>query len=408
MTLPENAESRQTGWRRLLIAVGVTVAAMTPVFMTSAQSAAIESRLHLSAGLFGLALACFFGATAIASPVARRLAVRLPVPAALASVSALSAACLIGLARCDSGWQLMALLAVAGCGNSLTQPVAARIIGSDIAAGRLSLAAGLVGAALGAAPFMPGLLVSTVGVPYGSRAAYTVAAALVAATTLLAFATRRSTTTVIHDPGSPRAGAAPAKPVPGASHAAMAWTVAAAIGSIGSSVCANFFVQIGTVSGLSTTLAGTLLTVASVLAVAVRIGSGALADRSPARNPLAVAAMMVTGAAGLAVITFDTPLAFGVGALLAVAGGWGWTGLLLASTMRILPGQGARAGAIMQAGLFTGTAVAPPTFGFVSAQIGVPATVGVAAVASLAAAALVGYGFAKLRGERVRPSLTSV
>ncbi len=41
--------------------------------------------------------------------------------------------------------------------------------------------------------------------------------------------------------------------------------------------------------------------------------------------------MMLSGAVGLALISLGAPAAFTAGALLAVAGGWGWTGLLLAA-----------------------------------------------------------------------------
>ncbi|MCZ0970379.1 hypothetical protein O1L55_00275 [Streptomyces albulus] len=119
----------------------------------------------------------------------------------------------------------------------------------------------------------------------------------------------------------------------------VAWSAAAALATIGNNVGAAYFIQIGSASGFSAATAGTLQMVASVLGIAVRLASGGLADRAPHRIPRTVAVMMLTGTVGLAVIVVGTPVAFVAGALLAVAGGWGWTGLLLAATMRLLPGE---------------------------------------------------------------------
>ncbi len=175
------------------------------------------------------------------------------------------------------------------------------------------------------------------------------------------------------------------------------WTLAALLGTVGVNVAATYFVQIGTHSGLSIAVAGVLLSAASAIAVVMRIVVGALADRAPKRNPAMVALMMLSGAVGLGVMTLATPLSFVLGAVLAVAGGWGWTGLLLAASMRLLPDDAPRAGAAMQIGLFSGAAVAPLAFGTLVAAIGVPATVGFAAIASLAGAATVLAGVVILR-----------
>ena len=75
------------------------------------------------------------------------------------------------------------------------------------------------------------------------------------------------------------------------------------------------------------------------------------------------------GRTGAVVATsFATPATFG--AVLAVAGGWGWTGLLLAASFRLVPERTQSAGAAMQFGLFGGAAIAPLGFGGLSTTIG--------------------------------------
>lgn len=72
-----------------------------------------------------------------------------------------------------------ALLAAGGLTNSLVAPVAGNVLGSMVAAGRLSLASGMVQAALAAPPLTAGLLVRFVAEPYGWRAAFLMGGILV-------------------------------------------------------------------------------------------------------------------------------------------------------------------------------------------------------------------------------------
>ncbi|MCK7624697.1 MFS transporter [Streptomyces sp. RS10V-4] len=399
---PPAGPAGRSRWGRLVATVVVSVAAVTPGLMAPALAAPVQRSLHLSGTAFGAAVTCFFACTAAGAPVARRIVPRLQVRAVLGAVGLLAAAVLAGLATASRLWELCLLLALAGFGNAFTQPVAARVIAADIAPGRHSFAGGLFGAALGAGPFLPGLLVTLVAAPHGWRPALWTAAGL-ALLALTAAAAARPDRSGADAPGAAPAGRAGTGARPAAAPAPRtvgrvlaAWTAAAALATIGSNVGAAYFIQIGTASGFTAATAGTLEMLASVLGIAVRLASGGLADRAPHRIPWTVTAMMLTGSAGLALIVVGTPAAFVAGALLAVAGGWGWTGLLLAATMRLLPGESARAGAAMQGGLFAGAAVGPLSFGALSGQFGIGATVGIAAAGPLLGALLLAAGIRAL------------
>ncbi|MER7990909.1 MFS transporter [Streptomyces noursei] len=405
-SLPTPAGSGAAGggsrWGRLVATVVVTVGAVTPGLLVPALAAPVPGAPPLSATAYGAAVTCFFACTAAGAPLARRIVPRLPVRAVLGAVGLLTVGVLAGLAVAGRAWQLCLLLALAGLGNAFTQPVAARVIAADVAPGRHSFAGGLFGASLGAGPFLPGLLVTLVGAPYGWRPALWTAAGL-ALLTLVAAALARPAAGGRAAPEQGRAATAAAAPAAVAAPAprtvgrvVVAWSAAAALATIGNNVGAAYFIQIGSASGFSAATAGTLQMVASVLGIAVRLGSGGLADRAPHRIPRTVAVMMLTGTVGLAVIVVGTPVAFVAGALLAVAGGWGWTGLLLAATMRLLPGESARAGAAMQGGLFAGAAVGPLSFGVLSGHLGISTTVGIAAVGPLLGALLLGVGIRAL------------
>lgn len=384
----------ESRWRGLCAVVVVATGATLPAFAVGALSTPIEASLRVSSTGMGVALLCFFGGTAIASRPAARLAPRLPERAALAGIAAWSAATQVLIAVSPTWLVLPVLLALAGIANALIQPLAARIIRRDLPAGRLSLASGAVGAALGAAPLIPGVAVAVID-PVQWRWAMVVCAAatviILVAATLCAGTPRRAAAQPTATPaGMPVAAPSGRRTVEG--RILLVWAVAAALGTVGVNAAASFFVAIATNSSIPAGAAGVLLVVASVISVFVRLAIGATADRAPRRNPAMVAAMMFTGAVGLLVLSWHTPVSFIIGAFLAVSGGWGWTGLLLACALRLLPAAGPRAAAAIQAGLFSGAAAAPVIFGALSATLGIPATTAVAAVSSLAGAALVAVG----------------
>ncbi|MGI5224326.1 MFS transporter [Actinoallomurus sp. CA-142502] len=369
-------------WRGMGAVVAAAVAAMTPVFGVAALAAPIERGTEISGTAVGLALSGFFAVTALGSGVARRVAARLPLPAVLLVIDLLAAAALLLAAVANGPAGLIGALLIGGAANTLPQPAAGRYVAARVPGHRLSFATGLVGAALGAAPLLPGLLAGLVAGPYGWRTALVTAAAFPVLALCVAPLGRTG-------PARQEEESATGKDDETAPQAAgrrvlLLWTLAAGLATVGSNSAASYFIQIGTHSGLSTATAGLMQSLAGVLAIAVRLTAGGVADREPRHNPAVVAAMMLSGALGLALTAFGTPVAFIVGAVLAVAGGWGWTGLLLASVMRLLDGQGARAGAWVQAGLFTGAAITPFAFGAVAGAVGIPAAVLLAAVTALA------------------------
>jgi hypothetical protein len=132
----------------------------------------------------------------------------------------------------------------------------------------------------------------------------------------------------------------------------------------------------------------------------VRVGTGILADRRPRANLDAVVGMMLVGAAGLLVIALGTPATFLVGALLVVAGLWGWNGLRVASAIRLLPGSPARALGGLQVGFFSGATAAPLIFGALSEAVGVGGALLAVAVCAIAGAGAVATGeLYRRRGE---------
>jgi MFS transporter, DHA1 family, inner membrane transport protein len=101
---------------------------------------------------------------------------------------------------------------------------------------------------------------------------------------------------------------------------------------------------------------------------------------------------MLAGALGLAFIAIGRPITFVLGAILAFSAGWGWTGLLLATTLRLVPGRAENAGHTVQVGVYAGATIAPFAFSTLSDAFGFAGAALVAAGAALAGAASMAGG----------------
>lgn len=369
---------------------GVVTAALTatvtvtPGFAVGVFATEIRADLGVSPVDLGLAVSAFYAATALGSPLSKRVAALLGPRRALLLAALAAAAGMFAVSRSDGLAVMAAALTAAGLTNGLVQPAAGRLIAARVPAARRSLAAGAVGAALSAGTLVPGVLVATVVPVWGWRPAMAIAAltALVPAAALLGRGRRE-----------PRERtAATGREAKGANGVLVLWALAAALSAAGNNALATYFVDLGAASGLTAALAGTLLSFSAVLAIAVRLVAGALTDRAPDRNPALVAAMMLTGALGLALVAVGTPAMFVLGAALAFTAGWGWTGLLFAAALRLVGDRAENAGHMLQTGVFAGATVAPYAFAVLSDRMGAGGAAMVVAAAACVAAAVMTAG----------------
>lgn len=189
-TIAGKARAPSGHWPGIVAAALTATVTVMPGFTVGALAQAIEADLHISRSALGLAMSAFYAATALGSPITKRLAARLPVPAVLAVAALVASAVMLVISRASGFATLTTVLVVGGLSNGLVQPAAARLIAARAPAHRRSLAAGLVGAALGAATLVPGLLVALVLQPYGWRAAMLIAGLVALIPVALALLTR--------------------------------------------------------------------------------------------------------------------------------------------------------------------------------------------------------------------------
>ncbi|MET7465156.1 MFS transporter [Nonomuraea sp. NPDC005501] len=388
-------KARTSYWPGIVAAALTTTVTVMPGFTVGALGPAIEQDLRVSRTAVGLMISAFYAATALGSPIAKRAAARLPAPVVLAVAAVAACAALLVVSQADDLATMTAALVAGGLSNGLVQPVAGRLIAARVPLRRRSLAAGTIGAALGAATIVPGLLVALVLPVHGWRTAMVAAGLIALVPVLLTPLTRLP-------PGPSPARAGRGAAARGTGGVLVLWALAAALSATGNNAVATYFVQLGTHSGLPATVTGNLLSLSALLAVAVRLAAGALTDRAPHRNPAVIIAMMLTGALGLVLIAIGTPVTFVLGAALAFSAGWGWTGLLLATTLRLVAHQAENAGHTVQIGVYTGATIAPYAFAALSDAFGYAGSALLAATAALAAAASMTAGtlLSRRLGER--------
>ena len=164
--------------------------------------------------------------------------------------------------------------------------------------------------------------------------------------------------------------------------------IASATGGTVAASGASFLVPSMQQVGLTARYAGVVLALASFVAVITRVGSGMLVDRTDNRELQIVTVLLASGALAAVGLSFATHLlagsAFGIAvgiasAMFLLGGGWGWTGLLFLSGVRISPASPALSGGVVLAGLGLGGAVGPALFGYLAETFAVAASWGSAA-----------------------------
>jgi MFS family permease len=371
--------------RPLVGAVTSTTLASLPVFLVGGLAVLMTTDLGFDEEGLGIAVAAFYGTSAILSIPGGRLAERVGARRLTLAANGMTALCMLAIAVVATTWaHLVGLLVLAGVSNGMTQPSINLGLARLIPYTRQGLAFGIKQAAIPLATLISGLSLPLVGLTLGWRWGFAlgvpilvvVIVAVVGSTPARA-ATGPSGGGAYGDGGAPRASL-------------LLLATSAGLGA-GAANCLGAFLVASLVSGgLTEGLAGLLFAVGSVVGVATRLGIGWHADLRGRGHLLVVAALMVAGGAGYLLISIaaGTLVTF-VGIVLAFSGGWGWAGLLTFAIVRHHQEAPAAATGIQQAGVFVGGVVGPLLFGAVVVRTSYLVAWLMAGAMSLASAALV-------------------
>jgi MFS family permease len=371
----------------LTVTLAATALSSLPAALLGTLAVEIRRDLPLSPTELGLAVTAYYlGAALYAAPsgwVAERFTgVRVLRVTPLVGALVLAA---LGLAT-HAWWQLALLMLPAGLVSAQTATASNLLLARRTPSSRQGTVFGIKQAAVPLATLVAGLALPTIALTLGWRAAYLIAAgcSLVVAG-------------LVPRPRTPQARArsrtlSPIDPVRRRSLRLMAASLG--LGVTAASGVNTFLVSGSVHAGMSATVAGLIVTLAGLTAVAIRVTVGILADRRGRRHLEHVFAMMLIGALGDGLLALGQAtrvgVLLGIGAVVAIGIGWGWNGLLNFAVVARHQDAPARATGLSQTGGRIGGLVGPLLLGIVIAHLGYAPAWGIAAGLLVAAALATG------------------
>lgn len=360
----------------------ITIVCILPVFLTGAMAVQLMDELSFGSAGLGLAVATWRATGAAMSPFLGRLCDRLGaiqsirLSAAIATISAFGIA-----ATADRFVVLVAWLMFGGCGHALGQPAANRLLANVVRTGRLGTAFGIKQSAPPAASMIAGICVPLIALTLGWRWAYVLAGTLAIA--VIAAAGRRA----------PKAERANSRATPGPlenRRIVVLLAIAFGLGTFTSSAITTFYVDATVRAGSTPQFAGTMLAVASVAAIASRVTCGMTSDRIQGGHLRLCAGLLAAGSVGIGMLAIGTPTWMSVGALIGLAGTWGFNGVFWYAMIRAFPRSPGRITGALAPGALLGSTAGPILFGLTVEVTTYPvAWSGVGVVALIAATAMI-------------------
>ncbi len=342
------------GYRTTIGASLATALSAMPPFLLGSLLPAIRSDFEIDTGLLGVLVSAYFLAGAVSAVPGGRLAERLGGRGGLILTASVTTGCLILIASVGGvGLQLGAALIIAGLANGMVHPAGNLAIVRGVESQFQGRAFGVKQAAAPLATLFAGIALPTLGLTLGWQWGFIAATALFP---IVVF-------TLPADRSSRRREKAPPLRLDRslltiAAASALAFGAAVSIGA--------FLVDSVVTSGSDPSSAGATLTMASVATIAVRLWIGWQTDRMTSPSVRLVALLMAVGAIGFGVIALLPANLAALGAVVAMAAGWGWPGLLYHAVATSHPEAPASATAVATTGNALGAAFGPVTFGLIA------------------------------------------
>ena len=345
----------------IVLAIGIAISAVLPVFLTGALAVQIRRNLDFTPSLLGAAVAVFFLFAALASFVSGHLSHRIDGSYVIKYCMLLSSAVLVAIGTMTVNYVIfVVLLAVGGAVNGALQPHINVFISHVIPRRRQGFAFGVKQAAVPLATFLAGLAVPTVALTIGWHYAYLAMAPLGIVLFFLlpkslAPADREGRTLV-----SERPAAAPI----------VMLAIGMGLGTGAANSFGAFVVSFAVHAGWKPGLAGLLIVFGSVVGVIARVGNGIAADRRRGKHFLV--ALWSIGLGGLGYLMFSAGYTWLIipATVICYGAGWGWNGLFIFAVVRNFTKHAGYATGTVQSGAYIGSVLGPLAFGFVVERFG--------------------------------------
>lgn len=382
------------GRGNVFLASAVTVVSISPVFMVSAQAVDLGRDLRMTIADLGIAVAVFFGSTALSAAVLGRVVQRLGVHrGVLGTMTAATIAfAFVSVVRTP----VMLDIAMILCGfvNGAVHPCANGLL----ATGRGSRRAesfGIKQASSSGAALLAGLVVPLVALTVGWRWSFV---AMCAASASLALLSRSLL-------DGERLSPAPASSLVASRDARIPVGVLALAGGFGAAAgnaFAAFFVVFGVhVEHVSQSTAALVFSLSSFCGIVGRVTSGRLIDRRGYPATVVAGCLVACGAVGdllLASHVLSGISLLLLGGIVVIGIGWAWPGLLHYCVAVRDPLQVARSTGVMMTGFGIGACLGPLLLGQLFRKAGYADVWRVGAILNLCASASL------LLGPRLRRS----
>lgn len=343
-------------YQPILLAVAVATGGVLPAFLTGGLAVQIRDELGFGAGALGLAVALFFGSSALASVVSGHFVERVGSHPGMRVAAVGSAASLLAVAvLAGSWWGLAVCLVFGGFANAVSQLATNLSVAHEVPPGRQGLAFGIKQSAIPAATLLAGLAVPAVALTLGWRWAFVGAAALVL---LFAGMVPRQENDVRPREQAANGGRGPAVPL-------VVLALGIGLGSTAATPLGAFVVESAVASGIEVGAAGLLLAFGSAVGITVRIVLGHLVDSMQSGRLRLVSGMLGLGVVAFVLLATGIEVFFVAGTVLGFGAGWGWPGIFNFAIVKSNPGAPAAATGITQTGASLGAAVGPLLFGLV-------------------------------------------
>jgi Na+/melibiose symporter-like transporter len=154
---------------------------------------------------------------------------------------------------------------------------------------------------------------------------------------------------------------------PRPSQALLLLAAGAALATFGPNALGANLVGSAVDAGISEAGAGLAIAAGSAASLVVRVALGQRADRRSSYGLGVVAALLLAGSAGFALMASEQTLVFLIGTMVAFALGWGWPGLFNLSVVASHRGAPAAATGVTQTGIYVGAAAGPAVCGLLAA-----------------------------------------
>lgn len=356
------AVKKRSAWSAGAVGAGSTVVSVLPKTLVAAMIVQVGGDLGFGATGLGIAVAMYWLANAAVSVPMGRLADRLGAIWSLRAAAIMAGTSALGIALVVTRWwQLVGFLMLAGAAHAVGHPAGNRLLVNTVRLERLGAAFGLKAIAAPAASALSGLSVG-IALLIGWRWAFGICALLAVG---VGFAAGRR-------PAAVRRSQTPSTTETPLHDRSMVVALAAAFGLATSSsmTVSNFFVGSAVTGGIAPSVAGTVLAVASGMALVTRVVTGSASDRITTGHLRLCAVLQAVGALGIALLAVGGPVVMALGAVIALIGAWGFNAMFWYALVRHYRDVPGRITGAVQPGAAIGGILLPPLFGAVADSAG--------------------------------------